>query len=110
MIRDHLNYTANSTTLTDTIFRQRGVGIFDVPDQRAGVRDALGYDVAILGQMSAQSVDALRALMHQQVPRRNTTALACCASLLTGTNRMLGRVAASQIASASAASFFCRFT
>jgi hypothetical protein len=31
-------------------------------------------------------------------------------SLFTGTNRMVGRCAASQIASASAASFFCRFT
>jgi hypothetical protein len=33
---------------------------------------------------------------------------ACCASLLTATKRMVGRCAASQIASASAMSFFCR--
>jgi len=33
---------------------------------------------------------------------------ACCSSVLTGTKRMLGRCAASQMASASAASFFCR--
>src|SRR4051794_33860131 len=39
---------------------------------------------------------------------RNTTADACLASLLTATNRMVGRWAASQIASASAALFFCR--
>jgi hypothetical protein len=32
------------------------------------------------------------------------------ASLLTATNRIVGRCAASQIASASAMSFFCRFT
>src|SRR4051812_32731510 len=38
---------------------------------------------------------------------RNTTADACLASLLTATNRMVGRWAASQIASASAALFFC---
>ena len=41
---------------------------------------------------------------------RNTTPLACCSSSFTGVNRMLGRCAASQIASASAASFFCRLT
>ncbi|GGD79900.1 hypothetical protein GCM10010990_32300 [Croceicoccus mobilis] len=37
-------------------------------------------------------------------------AAACCSSLLTATKRMFGRCAASQIASASAASFFWRFT
>ena len=41
---------------------------------------------------------------------RNTRAAACCSSLFTATNRMFGRCAASQIASASIASFFCRFT
>jgi hypothetical protein len=34
----------------------------------------------------------------------------CCSGVLVGTNRMLARVTASQIASASAASFFWRFT
>jgi hypothetical protein len=33
----------------------------------------------------------------------------CCATLLTGTNVALGREAASQIAAASAASFFLPF-
>ena len=42
--------------------------------------------------------------------RGTPRALACCSSLFTGTNRIVGRCAASQIASASAASFFCRFT
>jgi hypothetical protein len=41
---------------------------------------------------------------------RNTKPAACCRSLFTATNHMLGRCAASQIASASIASFFCRFT
>ena len=40
----------------------------------------------------------------------NSIALACCSSPFTATKRMVGRCAASQIASASAASFFCRFT
>lgn len=39
-----------------------------------------------------------------------TLAAPCVSSLFTGTKRMLGCCAASQIASASAASFFCRFT
>ena len=57
-----------------------------------------------------------RALMHwvrwctRRSQARNTTPFACCASLFTGTKRMLGRWAASQIASASTVSFFCRFT
>jgi hypothetical protein len=41
---------------------------------------------------------------------RNATPFACCPSLLTGIERMLGRRIAPQIASASAVSFFCRFT
>jgi hypothetical protein len=41
---------------------------------------------------------------------RNTIARACCFSLLGWANRMVGRLAASAIASASAASFFCRLT
>src|SRR6266849_4095542 len=34
----------------------------------------------------------------------------CCSGVLVGTKRMFGLVTASQIASASAASFFCRLT
>src|SRR4029434_3564625 len=34
----------------------------------------------------------------------------CCSTVLVGTNRMLGRVTASQIASASVLSFFCRLS
>ena len=34
----------------------------------------------------------------------------CCSGVLVGTNRMFGLVTASQIASASVASFFCRLT
>jgi hypothetical protein len=35
--------------------------------------------------------------------------MACCASDFTATKRIVGRAAASAIASASAMSFFCRF-
>jgi hypothetical protein len=34
----------------------------------------------------------------------------CCSGVLVATNRMLALVTASQIASASTASFLCRFT
>ena len=42
--------------------------------------------------------------------RLDDSAEACAASLLTGTNRIVGRCSASQIASASAMLFVCRFT
>src|SRR4051794_5744083 len=57
-----------------------------------------------------------KALMHcvrcrtSRSRARNTTVFACCASSFTGTKRIPGRCAASQIASASATSFFCRLT
>ena len=41
---------------------------------------------------------------------QNTTAAACWFALLRATKRMVGRWAASQMASASAMSFFCRLT
>ena len=34
----------------------------------------------------------------------------CCSCVFTATKRIVGREAAAQIASASVASFFCRFT
>ena len=40
----------------------------------------------------------------------NNIPLACCSSVFTATKRIVGRCAASQIASASAMSFLCRFT
>jgi hypothetical protein len=41
---------------------------------------------------------------------RCATMMLCCSGDFIATKRMLGRVTASQIASASAASFFCRLT
>src|SRR4051812_12857615 len=48
-------------------FRYGGVRILDMGDHGIGVRDALGKYVAVLGQMPAQGVDALRALAHQEI-------------------------------------------
>jgi hypothetical protein len=65
----------------------------------------------MLGHVATQGIDDLGALADQSRSRpRNTIALACCSSLFAATNRIDGRCAASQIASASVASFFCRFT
>jgi len=62
------------------------------------------------GQVGAHRVDELRALAHQEVPRRCSISALCCATLLIGTKRIVGRVTASRIAAASAASFLPRLT
>ena len=75
------------------------------------VRGSLGDGIPILGKVAAQRVDRLNPLTRiRRSHARDTTALACCSALFTATNSIVGRCAASQIASASAASFFCRFT
>ncbi len=63
-----------------------------------------------LRQMSADDVDHRGLLADEQVPctvQRQAALLLC---VLVATNRILGLVTASQIASASVASFLCRFT
>lgn len=84
-------------------------------DHGIGVRDALGKHIPILGQVPAQGVDALRAASHQKVTGAEHDAVCLLRFAFhrheaTGTKRMPGRWAASQIASASTVSFFCRFT
>ena len=49
-------------------------------------------------------------LGHEARRARWSTRPLCCSGVLVGTNRMLALVTASQMASASAASFFCRLT
>jgi len=66
----------------------------------APLDEALGYFV--LSRPAGNLLTQSRAL--------KMTAEACFASLFTATNRIVGRCAASQTASASAASFFCRLT
>src|SRR5262245_28234721 len=73
----------------------------------------LPHDIAELSKLSAKRVDQLGALANQQIARSENN---CgCLSLRTLARdethrRPLRRCAASQIASASAMSFFCRFT
>ena len=61
-----------------------------------------------LCKMSADGVDH-RGLMNKCRVRCSVRQL-CCSGVLVATNRMFGLVTASQIASASVASFLCRFT
>ena len=73
-------------------------------------RTGRGND-ALLGQVRARA--ALIVCVRWRTRRsrvRQAIAAACWASLFTATNRIVGREAASAIASASAMSFFCRFT
>jgi hypothetical protein len=82
-----------------------------------GLRNRPPRHESVLGRRSARTrPDVLAggynlyALAHQKISGLKTTAAAWPASLLICTKRIVGRRDASQIASASAASFFCRFT
>src|SRR5215212_9813531 len=74
------------------------------------IRRPLRSHDTVLRQMTAERVYQLRALPDQRSRVRNSMARACCPSVLTATKRIVGRLAASAIASASAASFFWRLT
>jgi hypothetical protein len=62
-----------------------------------------------LGQMRAQGIDQLGTLAHQQIAGAMLHQLALLGRL-DRTKRIVGRRTASQIASASAASFLLRLT
>ena len=65
---------------------------------------------AELGQMRPQGIDQLGSLPHQQIACPMLHQPALLLGRLDRTNRMVGRRTASQIASASAASFLLRLT
>jgi hypothetical protein len=67
-------------------------------------------DDAELGKMRADRIDHCGLLPNEQVPRPMKHQAALLLGVLVATNRILALVTASQIASASAASFLCRFT
>ena len=79
----------------------------------ADVEKVFRLHAQILNESAAWPRSALIVCVRWRTRRSrvwNSIALACCSSPFTATKRMVGRCAASQIASASAASFFCRFT
>jgi hypothetical protein len=65
---------------------------------------------AEFGHVSAQRIDQHRALPDQKTTRPIQHQHRLLLGTLPGTNRIEGRVTASQIASASAASFLSRLT
>src|SRR5262245_58641393 len=68
-------------------------------------------DDAKLGKMGTDRVDNLGLLANKQMPRAmEHQAALLFRRVLVATNRMLALLTASQIASASVASFFCRLT
>jgi hypothetical protein len=62
------------------------------------------------GSVSAQGIGSLATLSHQHLSRSQNHAVCFLFGSLTGTYRIVGRVTASQIASASAASVLFRLT
>jgi hypothetical protein len=88
------------------------VGMFQKLGQRATqVSDSLRNDNAIFGQQAACLIDQSRANFHQLLPySMDRLHILLRRAVLTATNRIDGRLAASQIASASLASFLLAFT
>jgi hypothetical protein len=78
--------------------------------QFAGVSGPLRRDDANLGQVAPQPIEQLRALRNQHLARLVTHQRGLILQRAMTTNRIDGLATASQIAAASAASFFCRRT
>jgi len=78
--------------------------------QPCGVGRTLRHDLPELGQVTTEGIDGLRPLPFSISRLRKAIAAPWVSSLFTGAKRIVGQTAASQIASASAASFFsgCR--
>ena len=92
-------------------FRQPGV--LDIGNDFQQLLDAPAsnrrYDPELC-KAGADRVDNRRLLPDEQMPCAVERQATLLSGVLVGTNRMFGLVTASQIASASAASFFCRLT
>ena len=69
-----------------------------------------GSDDLELGKIGADRIDDGSLLPDEEMAGSMKHQAALLLDVLVGTNRMLGLVTASQIPSASVASFFCRLT
>ena len=90
--------------------RQVGPSRAERSDEPLNVAHIATNNNAELGTMSLDRTDETAALPDQKVSGSVKEKIDCCSEVLIGTNRMDGRCTASQIASASAASFFWLFT
>ena len=79
-------------------------------DQVRQLADALGCYEPELGQMGAQRIHQHGPVLTRSSRERCSVVRLCCSTDLTGTKRMVGRLAASHIASASILSLLPRFT
>ena len=88
-------------------------GVVDIDDDFEQLLDASApdrCDDSELGKVRPDGIDDGRLLANEQMSRAMEAQAALLLGRLVGTKRMFRRVTASQIASASAASFFCRLT
>ena len=92
----------------DTQFREIQVRIVKRRRQTPDMNRTVGRNDAELRQMAAQRVDRLGPLAHQEIARAEQHAPSLLLAVFTATKVMVGHDAALQLASASAASFFCR--
>ena len=95
--------------LADRI-RQIQVRIAKRRRQTLDMNRALGSNDAELRQMAAKRIDCLGPLAHQEIARAEQHAPGLLLDSLHCHKLIVGRDAASQIASPSAASCFCRLT
>src|SRR5207248_4854061 len=79
--------------------------IIDQFDQLSSTGQALRGDDTEFATVPPQRIDQHRALPNQQFAVRCSRRTDCCSTLLSAVNRIVGRVSASQMASASVASF-----
>ncbi len=84
-----------------------GFAFGELTHQSQGMVQATCHLDPELSQETTQHVHKLRTLPHQQIAH---VSAACCSADFLGTNRIVGRVTASQIASASPISILPRFT
>src|SRR5271166_5161858 len=80
----------------------------DAREQRSEVSPPLGGGQAELARIATDRVAQLRALRISRSRTPTSIKAACCSAVFTGTKRIVGRLIASQSASASAASFLPR--
>src|SRR5216684_6981059 len=72
--------------------------------------DRIDHGGLLPDEEMARAVEHQAALLLGRLGLRWSIRQLCCSGVLVSTNRMFVLVTASQIASASAASFLCRFT
>ncbi len=103
LLEKHLGRPADQVRECDALVTHQDL-------ERLDMNTSLRSNQPELRKMPPQCIDRLCVLPHQKVAARNSCARDCCSTVFTATNRIVGRLTASAIASASAVSFFWRLT